>query len=57
MSMSSKDTLLTLASKPNAARVLLLLGMVALFALAADPAAGIACDETGPVREELCNRP
>jgi len=57
MSMSSKDTLLTLASKPKAIRVLLLLGMVALFALAADPAAGIACDETGPVREELCNRP
>ncbi len=48
MSMSVKDALLTLASKPKATRVLLLLGMVALFSLAADPVAADApCREPG----------
>lgn len=56
MSMSSKDTLLTLASKPKAIRVLLLLGMVALLTLAADPAAagGSICELSPDYDEALC---
>jgi hypothetical protein len=54
--MSSKDTLLTLASKPKAIRVLLLLGMVALLTLAADPAAagGSICELSPDYDEALC---
>ena len=37
MSMSSKDTLSTAASKLGSTRVLLLLGMVALLTLATEP--------------------
>jgi hypothetical protein len=53
--MRGKDTLLSLASKPKATRVLLTLVMLGLFALAADPAAADIphCDElSGPPYEE-----
>lgn len=54
--MRGKDTLMSLASKPQAMRVLLTLVVLGLFTLAADPAAATDipyCDElTGPPYEE-----
>jgi hypothetical protein len=52
--MRGKDTLLTLASKPKATRVLLALAFVALFTLAADPAAAVPSCEGPDIKDELC---
>ncbi|ERH13781.1 MAG: hypothetical protein J07HB67_02826 [halophilic archaeon J07HB67] len=52
--MRGKDAALSIVSNPKATRVLLLLGVVALFSLAADPAAAHPCDPFPPYDDLVC---